>query len=178
VGFDRFRRDDKYDRVGLRNQATEARLPVLASHDVVPVEKWREATIFETSYQFVGKLGRILARIGDEDLELFARARISHRLLDHIAGGCRARAARSARLPPWRPRWLVPARESKADPPLNSGGQRRSSGPCRAGPNRSPPRGVHPRDVADEHVVGIVRHEGPVPTNPVVASLLAETRPS
>ena len=29
--------------------------------------------------------------------------------------------------------------------------------------------------VADEHVVGIVRHVGPVPTNPVVASLLAET---
>src|SRR5215831_17991390 len=30
--------------------------------------------------------------------------------------------------------------------------------------------------VADEHVVGIVRHVGPVPTNPVVGSLLAETR--
>ena len=74
VRFDRFRRDDKYDRVGLRNQATEARLPILASRDVVAVEKWREATIFETSYQFVGKLGRIFARIGDEDLELFARA--------------------------------------------------------------------------------------------------------
>src|SRR5262249_49502989 len=85
VGFDRFRRDDKYDRVGLRNQATEAHLPILANRDVVAVEEWREAPIFETSYQFVGELGRILARIGDEDLELFARARISHRLLDHIA---------------------------------------------------------------------------------------------
>src|SRR6516165_8894876 len=93
VGFDRFRRDDKYDRVGLRNQATEARLPILASRDVVAVEEWREATIFETSYQFVGKLGRIFARIRDEDLEFFARNRISHRLLDHIAVCSRARAA-------------------------------------------------------------------------------------
>jgi hypothetical protein len=32
--------------------------------------------------------------------------------------------------------------------------------------------------VADEHVVGIVRHVGPVPTYPVVASLLAETHGS
>src|SRR5262249_10752823 len=32
--------------------------------------------------------------------------------------------------------------------------------------------------VADEHVVGIVRHVGPVPTNPVGASLLAETHAS
>jgi hypothetical protein len=39
----------------LGNQATEARLPILASRDVVAVEEWREATIFETSYQFVGK---------------------------------------------------------------------------------------------------------------------------
>src|SRR6516162_714466 len=101
VGFDRFRRDDKYDRVGLGNQATEARLPILASRDVVAVEEWREATIFETSYEFVGKLGRIFARIGDEDLELFGRAKVSHRLLDHIAGCCRARAARSARSRPW-----------------------------------------------------------------------------
>src|SRR5262249_33646463 len=145
VRFDRFRRDDKYNRVGLRNQATEARLPILASRDVVAVEEWREATIFETSYQLVGELGRVLARIGDEDLELFARARISHRLLDHIAVCFRARAARSARSRPWRHRWPVPAREPKADPLLNYGGQRRSSGPCHAGPNRSPPRGARPR---------------------------------
>jgi hypothetical protein len=32
--------------------------------------------------------------------------------------------------------------------------------------------------VADEHVVGIVRHVGPVPTYPVVASLLAEAHAS
>ena len=32
--------------------------------------------------------------------------------------------------------------------------------------------------VADEHVVGIVRHVGPVPTYPVVARLLAETHAS
>jgi hypothetical protein len=30
--------------------------------------------------------------------------------------------------------------------------------------------------VADEHIVAIVRHVGPVPANPVVASLLAEAR--
>jgi len=32
--------------------------------------------------------------------------------------------------------------------------------------------------VADEHVVGIVRHVGPVPTNPVGTSLLAGTHAS
>src|SRR6516165_3740941 len=78
VGFDRFRRDDKYDRVGLRNQATEARLPILASRDVAAVEEWREATIFETCYQFVGERGRILPRIGNEDLELLSCASIGH----------------------------------------------------------------------------------------------------
>src|SRR5262245_3907455 len=80
VGFDRFRRDDKYDRVGLPNQAAEARLPILASRDVVAIEEWREATIFETSYQFVGELRRILARIGDEDLELLSCASVGHGL--------------------------------------------------------------------------------------------------
>src|SRR5262245_10570756 len=59
LGFDRFRRDDKYDRIRLRNEAAEARFPVLASSDVVAVEEWREATIFETRHQFVGKRGRI-----------------------------------------------------------------------------------------------------------------------
>src|SRR5262245_7513900 len=44
------------------------------------VEEWREATIFETSYQFVGKLGRIFARIGDENLELLSCASVSHGL--------------------------------------------------------------------------------------------------
>src|SRR5262249_5073107 len=113
---------------------------------VATAKPWREASIFETSYQFVGKLGRIFARIGDEDLEFFARDRISHRLLDHIAVCCRARAARSARSRPWRRRWPVPLPEPKASPPLNYGGQRRSSGPCHAGPNRSPPRGARPRE--------------------------------
>src|SRR5262249_60332519 len=64
----------------MRNQATKAHLPILASRDVVAVEEWREATIFETSYQFVGKLGRILARIGDEDLELLSCASVGHGL--------------------------------------------------------------------------------------------------
>ena len=43
VRFHRFRRDDKYDRVGLRNQAAKARLPVLARLDIMAVEKWRKA---------------------------------------------------------------------------------------------------------------------------------------
>src|SRR5262249_42160377 len=78
IRFDCFRRDDEYDGVRLRNQAAEAPLPVLASRDVVPVEEWRETTIFETSYQFVRKLGRIFARIGDEDFELLSCASVGH----------------------------------------------------------------------------------------------------
>src|SRR5262249_33927069 len=76
--LDRFRRDDKYDCVGLRNQAAEARLPILASRDVVAVEEWREATIFETRHHFVRARGRIPPRIGDEDLELLACASVGH----------------------------------------------------------------------------------------------------
>ena len=53
--LDRFRGDDKYDRVGLRNQAAEARFPVLASRDVVAVEERRKAPKFEPRHQFVGE---------------------------------------------------------------------------------------------------------------------------
>ena len=67
---------DKDDRVGLLNQAAEARLPVLASHNVVAVEEGREAGNFEPSHQFVGERGRIPPRIGDEDLELLPCAAI------------------------------------------------------------------------------------------------------
>src|SRR5262245_56381273 len=125
------------------------------------VENWHEAAIFEAQDQLVHERGRILARIGDEDLELFARARISHRLLEGIAVRFRAHLVNTP--------WLRLARS--ADPPLNYGGQRRSSGPyidlLRVAPVRA--------RVADEYVVGIVRHGGPVPTNPVVASLHVET---
>src|SRR5215831_7443319 len=49
------------------------------------VEKRRKSSYFKPRQQLVRELGRILARIGDEDLKLFADARVSHRLLDHIA---------------------------------------------------------------------------------------------
>ena len=88
------------------------------------VEKWRKSSYFKPRQQLVRELGRILARIGDEDLELLGCTRVTHRLPDKtFVAAVRAR-------------------------------------------------------VADEHVVGIVRHVGPVPTNPVVASLLAETHSS
>src|SRR5262249_60787043 len=73
-----FGRDDKSDCVGLRNQAAEARLPVLASRDVVAVEERREASKFESRQQFVGERGRIPPRIGDEDLELLACTSVGH----------------------------------------------------------------------------------------------------
>src|SRR6516162_8683453 len=76
--LDRFRRDDKYDRVRLRNQAAEARFPVLASSDVVAVEERRKAYEFEPGHQFVGERGRILPRIGDEDLEFLSCANVRH----------------------------------------------------------------------------------------------------
>jgi hypothetical protein len=68
------------DRVGLRNQAAEARFPVLASRDVVAVEERRKAGKFEPRHQFVGERGRIPPRIGDEDLELLHCAGVGHRL--------------------------------------------------------------------------------------------------
>jgi hypothetical protein len=43
----RFRRDDKYHRVGLLDQTAKARLPLLANRNVVAVEKWRKASKFE-----------------------------------------------------------------------------------------------------------------------------------
>src|SRR5262245_7591746 len=88
VGFDRSRRADKYDRVGLRNQATEAPLPVLASRDVVADEERRKPDKFEPSHQFVGELSRILPGIGDEDLELLGCTSVSHGVttwITHIA---------------------------------------------------------------------------------------------
>src|SRR5262249_38386742 len=78
LGLDRFWRDDKYDRVGLRNQATEARLPFLASRDVEAVEERREAGNFEPRHQFVGECRRIPPRIGDKDLELLACDSVGH----------------------------------------------------------------------------------------------------
>src|SRR5260370_38494032 len=41
-----------------------------------PAARRRKADKFEPGDQFVGKFGRIFARIGDEDLEFFARTRI------------------------------------------------------------------------------------------------------
>ena len=43
LGLDRLRRDDEHDRVGLLDQAAEARFPLLAGRDVVAVEERREA---------------------------------------------------------------------------------------------------------------------------------------
>ena len=87
--LDRFRRDDKYDRVRLRNQAAEARFPVLASSDVVAVEERRKAYEFEPGHQFVGERGRILPRIGDEDAAWIGRAvtTISLRVCPKTSGG-------------------------------------------------------------------------------------------
>jgi hypothetical protein len=79
-GFDRFGRDDKYDRVGLRNQAAEARLPGLARLYVLAVEERREAGNFEPGQEFIGKCRGIRPRIGDEDLELFTCASDGYRL--------------------------------------------------------------------------------------------------
>src|SRR5262249_59749676 len=104
------------------------------------VEKGTNATISEPRNQFVGERGRILAKIGDEALELFASARISHRLFDHIVY-FRARAARSAQSRPRRRRWPVPAREPQADPPPNYGGPKKASRPLPARPEPTPPRG-------------------------------------
>src|SRR5262245_13799888 len=42
------------------------------------VEKWRKTGNFEPRQQFVGEFGRILARIGNEDLELLTS--VGHRL--------------------------------------------------------------------------------------------------
>src|SRR5262249_39634005 len=78
LGLDSFRRDDKYHRVGLRNQAAQARLPGLAWSNVVAVEERREAGNFEPRQQFVGGLSRIPPRIGDEDLELLSCANVRH----------------------------------------------------------------------------------------------------
>jgi hypothetical protein len=47
----------------LRNQAAEARLPILASRDVVAVEERRETSNFEPCHEFVDERGRILPRI-------------------------------------------------------------------------------------------------------------------
>src|SRR5262249_17351106 len=78
--LDRFRRDDKYDPVCLRNQAAEACFPGLARLDVVAVEERREAGNFESGQEFVGERGGILTRIGDEDLELLSCTNVGHTL--------------------------------------------------------------------------------------------------
>src|SRR5262245_58035012 len=78
IRLDRFWRNDKYDGIGLGNQASKARFPILASCDVVTVQEWRESAKFKPGYQFVGKCRRITPRIGDEDLELLACVCVGH----------------------------------------------------------------------------------------------------
>src|SRR5215475_220719 len=78
IRLDRFGRYEKYHRVRLLNQTAEARFPFLTGRNVVAVEEWREATIFETRHQFVGERGRILPRIGNENLKLLSCASLAH----------------------------------------------------------------------------------------------------
>ncbi len=62
----------------MRDEAAEPRLPVLAGGDVMAVEERREAHKLEACDQLLSEFGRVPARIGDEDLELFASADVGH----------------------------------------------------------------------------------------------------
>src|SRR6516162_9079344 len=48
------------------------------------VEKWRKTGSLQSRQQFVCESGRILPRIGDEDLEFFPCARFGHELLPDL----------------------------------------------------------------------------------------------
>src|SRR5262249_21370143 len=79
-GFDRFRRDDKYDRVGLRVQATEARLPILASRNVVAVAGVWASSLIDSRFPLVVSLATTLSRIGVADSLTLSCASVGHGL--------------------------------------------------------------------------------------------------
>ena len=125
---------------------------------------WEKSIQVRTLEKIERTIGRRLRQDHRHDREgRIAASGGQRRVRVRIAGCCRARAARSARSPPWLRRWPVPAPEPRAGPAQDCGDQRTIFRPF-VTQDRIDLRRVAPvrARVADEHVVGLGRH-GTVP---------------